>query len=423
MRALEAKCVSPTSSASKNTVAQLYSLSAELKVFYFVNAVLLSLPNIMRCALEAKISANTRSPDPLNRPVLVAAAFYGGTRSVKLLLDAGADHGLADGYGQTALIMAASRGDLDTVQLLLSVGADANKADGLGFTPLLKAILDRQTECARALLPVSNLLATTSQGDSALHVCILTGNEECFELLLPLMSDVDVRTLEGCVDPQGHAVPIGLTALHLACENGQQQMARALLKRGADRMARDSLQRTPLNCAAREDLSCCVLLVGQPGRRKMSPAEVNAADVNGGTALHHAAGKGHEKICGFLLEAGARLDARSISGHTPLMAAQHYQRTNAALHALLSGAGPANLPGTVCDHCGKTAAQASVNNLKACSECHAVRYCGAACSAAAWAGHKKACRARAKEREEETKPQFIDPLGTAGQGAPGASVS
>ena len=136
----------------------------------------------------------------------------------------------------------------------------------------------------------------------------------------------------------------------------------------------------------------------------MTPAEVDAVDMYGCTALHLAAFNGFDKLAGVLLEAGARLDVKTSEGATPLMLAQREHPTNSALLALLSGAGPAILPGTVCDHCGKTAEQASVNSLKGCSECHAVRYCGAECGAAAWKGHKKACRARAKEREEKMKP-------------------
>jgi MYND finger len=83
--------------------------------------------------------------------------------------------------------------------------------------------------------------------------------------------------------------------------------------------------------------------------------------------------------------------------------------TNTALHALLSGAGPAQLPGTFCDHCGKTAEQASVTSLKTCGACHGMRYCSAACQKAAWPAHKAACKARAAEREEATKVN-IHPL-------------
>ena len=273
----------------------------------------------------------------------------------------------------------------------------------------MNAIAHTRRECARALLPVSDLLRTNCAGLNAFHYCVGAGAEDIFEILLPLMSDVDVRTLPG-VDEHGQVPPSGYnhTALHLACQQGQQQMAKALLKRGADRMARDSKQRTSCHWASqRGQLSCLTLLIGQPGRRKMTPAEVDAADESGWTALHIAAWKGHLKIAGVLLEAGAWLDAKTAEGATPFLLARQEHPTNAALLALLSGAGPANPPGTVCDHCGKTAAQASVNSLKACSECHAVRYCSAACGAAAWKGHKKACRARAKEREEKTKVRIV----------------
>ena len=424
MRALEPKCASPTSSTSKRTVAQLSKLTLECKEIYLNNAVCLGLSNIVRCALEAKISANTHVGGEVKRPVLTAAAFDGYTRILKLLLDAGANHSLADDDGDTALVLAASEGHLDCVRLLLAAGADANKTDSLGASPLMNAIMSRRRECVRALLPASNLLATNRMGRSALHVCATTANGEAFELLLPLVSDVDHRSSSPGVDGYGRTISVvNSTTLHFACERGQQQMARALLKRGANRMARDSLQRTPLIWAAQGHLSCVVLLIGQPGRRKLTPAEVNATDEKGWTALLLAAEQGNDKICGFLLEAGARLDVKTSEGATPLMVAQQRHPTNAALLALLSGNGPAQPPGTVCDHCGKTAAQASVSSLKGCAQCHAVRYCGAACSAAAWPGHKKACKARAKEREERTRTTPIfSPGATAQAPAPPGST-
>ena len=177
-------------------------------------------------------------------------------------------------------------------------------------------------------------------------------------------------------------------------------MAKALLKRGASRLATESsLHRTPLHFAAmRGHLSCSVLLLP-----KMTPAEVDATDVYGCTSLHLAAQHGSEKLCGVLLQAGARLDAKTLRGGTPLHVAQHEHPTNAALHALLSGAGPSQLPGTVCDHCGKTMEEAGVSAFKACGDCHDARYCNATCSAAAWPGHKAACRARKAERAAMTK--------------------
>ena len=411
MRALESKCAIFSSSDSKRTVAQLSTLSTAQKEGFLCNSTVLDLGNLVRCALEAKISADTRNPRGLKSPVLVIAAFRGHTLIVKQLLEAGADHSLTDSQGFSALDLAAQQGNVECVQLLLAAGADANKRNRVGETPIVKAIVNRRTECVWALLPVSDLLSTNVEGKNAFHACVMTANEASFEMLLPLVSDVDVRTLPGVEMSTGQALEFfNQSALHHACQFGQQQMAKALLKRGANRMARDSRQRTPCHYASQNGhLSCLTLLIGQPGRRKMTPTEVDAVDVIGATALHLAADSkgGLIKIAGVLVEAGARLDAKDSFGNTPLMVALQQHPTNTVLHALLSGASPAQPPGTVCDHCGKTAEQASVNGLKGCSECHAVRYCSAACSADAWKGHKKACRARAKEREEQAKPKII----------------
>ena len=152
------------------------------------------------------------------------------------------------------------------------------------------------------------------------------------------------------------------------------------------------------------------MLVGRPGKVRMTPTEVNVAAEDGWTALHGAAIKGFDQICGVLLGAGARLDKKTPDSLTPLMFAQYAHPTNAALLALLSGDGPSQPPGLVCDHCGLTAEQASVRSQKDCGKCYAARYCGKKCQLAAWPEHKEACKARAKEREELTPVKnVLDP--------------
>ena len=112
-------------------------------------------------------------------------------------------------------------------------------------------------------------------------------------------------------------------------------------------------------------------------------------------------------MCGVLIVAGARLDMKTVEGFTPLMLALQEHPTNTALLALLSGNGPTQLPGTFCDHCGKTAEQAKVKLLKVCGACHGMRFCDAACQKAAWPEHKEACKARVAEREEMTKLKLL----------------
>ena len=92
---------------------------------------------------------------------------------------------------------------------------------------------------------------------------------------------------------------------------------------------------------------------------------------------------------------------------TPLVFAQRFHPTNAALLALLFGDGPTQPPSLACDHCGTTAEEAA--GLKVCRDCLPVRYCGKECQLAAWPGHKMACNAQAKEREKMTRVTEVEP--------------
>ena len=91
------------------------------------------------------------------------------------------------------------------------------------------------------------------------------------------------------------------------------------------------------------------------------------------------------------------------------MLSQRYHPTNAKLLALLSGDGATLLFVLVCDHCCRTAAEASVKCLKACGTCFVVHYCNRECQLAAWPGHKAACKARVKEREKKTLVEVMEP--------------
>jgi ankyrin repeat protein len=247
------------------------------------------------------------------------------------------------------------------------------------------------------------LSLTDKQGTNAFHICVQTASEECFKLLLPRVADVDVRTVAG-VDADGDDA--GQTALHIACTRGQNKMAKELLKRGASRAARDGKQQTALHiCAFFGELSCLVAVLGHPGDYKMTPADVNAVGKLGGTPLHYAAFVGNIQCCGALIGGGAQLDARTNTGETPLLLAQREHPSNAELHALLAGQGPALAPGTVCDHCGRP--EEASRHLKNCDGCRAARYCGVACQTAAWPAHEEECRRRKAHREHSTRVTIV----------------
>jgi len=257
----------------------------------------------------------------------------------------------------------------------------------------------------RVLLPASDLSITGKQGRNAFHVSIVTGNLECFELLLPLISDVDVRSVASVLPDGSPAVPFDETPLHLACSFGQERMVRALLHRGASRTACNSLQRTPLHDPAQAGhLGCVRQLLGKPGAYKLTPDEVNAANVHGWTSLHCAAQGGHTEICGMLRAGGARLDAVTRSGTTPLMVAQRDHPSDTALIDLLAGRGPAHPPGTVCDECGRPESEVL---LSYCTGCLVSRYCGSACAVAAWPAHRAECQRVQAAREARASPDVV----------------
>ena len=347
--------------------------------------------------------AEKEAKDEFGVTPLHFAAQEGHAEAVVVLLSAGCVADARNNAQATPLAWAARNGHLPVVQLFLARCANPNAAGNLGNTPLMNAISHKHALCVAELVPVSDLSITNARGRTAFHVCACTGDIECFELLLPLMSDVDVRTVPG-VQPNGEPVPIlNETPLHFACSLGHQAIAKALLRRGASRTARNSLQRTPLHEACQAGhLFLVALLVGKPGRYKLTPDEVNAADVDGWTPLHYAAANGHIQCCGVLIAAGARLDVRAVCGSTPLMDAQQCQPANTELHALLAGGGAAQARGTLCDHCGEPEAE---TKLKSCVDCLVARYCSVACANAAWRSHKAECRTITAARIARSTPR------------------
>ena len=180
---------------------------------------------------------------------------------------------------------------------------------------------------------------------------------------------------------------------------------KALLHCGASRTARDNLQRTPVHYASQEGhLGCVRQLLRKPGAYKLTPDEVNAATVYGWTPLYYSASNGHTNLCGVLRAGGARLDTVTRDGRTPLKVAQQKHLSNTTLIDLLAGRGPAHLPGTLCDQCGRPESEVY---LRSCNGCLRARFCGNACLRAAWPTHRAECQRVKAVREARSRPDII----------------
>lgn len=93
-------------------------------------------PDVVRLLLErgADVDAVARN-EQVRTTALQAAAASGDNQSARLLLDAGADVGVAQPGGGTALHAAAVNGNRELVELLLDRGADSAASLDDGRTP------------------------------------------------------------------------------------------------------------------------------------------------------------------------------------------------------------------------------------------------------------------------------------------------
>ena len=179
-------------------------------------------PDIARALVAAGVPVDLRHADDVT--ALMIAAALGHPDMVAVLRELGAQANLADARGQTALHAAArfcfdSRDSLRCHRLLdalLHDPAPVNTADRGGATPLL------------VLLGVQTKPGADCDGT---HL----------GALLPAILDAGANL--------DHADEHGVTALHACAMHATFEPARVLLQRGANREARDCMQRTPSDVA------------------------------------------------------------------------------------------------------------------------------------------------------------------------------
>jgi ankyrin repeat protein len=176
--------------------------------------------------------AIVRAPAKSGFSALTVAATYTGTsRSIKLLIDHGAEARPGTGvqFDASPLFMATLAGDQENIDMLLAKGADANRRMnmlGLGpVSPLFAAVGFGDPAVIQALLKGgANVNEKDNDGMTALHWAVLAHHPEAVKALVAGRADVNA------------ADRFGYTPLHYAAavDFGDASTVTALLQAGAD---------------------------------------------------------------------------------------------------------------------------------------------------------------------------------------------
>ncbi len=212
----------------------------------------------------------------------------------------GVDVNAPDDDGKTVLIIAAEHNSVNVARILIENGAEEQ------FDSLITAIHNNSFDVIRLL--IENGIDPNDQQTSYLWSSVVaSGSTELTSLWIDLGADVNMR------DSDGNTV-LWIT-MSRAPEIAKLEIAKLLIKHGADVNAKSKQLLTPLHYAASGDIAMTKMLLE-------AGADVNAkADErsqNQRTPLISAIVNNSTEIATLLIEAGAEINLKNADGRTPL---------------------------------------------------------------------------------------------------------
>lgn len=245
-----------------------------------------------------------------------------------------------DEEGNTALHSAAQMNDVELVKFLLYMGANSELKNMNGDTPLHLAIKNDALNCVEVLASIeSNIFAKDGTGISA------------FELIL----NKDEKFLNAIINPQIGSVKDGQgqTIIHYLVKLKNAKAIKKCIEKGIPVSVEDDFGISPLQiCYLNSDsvesvriAADLILADAIPIRSDFSFFEDSVITRNpsmrfddGQTPLHLATIQGKTGVVEYLIEKGASIKAKDVSGATPLHEAVRYGRYEIAMALLKAGA-------------------------------------------------------------------------------------
>jgi cytohesin len=292
---------------------------------------------------------------------LMWAVEQGHIDTARALIEHRANVNARSKSGFTALLFAAQQNDRAIVELLLGAGADVNAATSApssaagppaGTTALLIAAASGHEDLALYLLEKgANPNTADNNGASAMHYAVRKG-------MIMMVSDqqsidlADLTTWHNMVDltrallarganPNARLArnvgrmainTAGATPFMLATISGDIPLMRMLVASGADPKLATNANVTAFMLAAGVGWAARAERTEEEVRNGLDAAkmllafgaDVNAAGEYKWTPLHGAAYTGSDAIVEFLVENGAKIDAKDVWEQTPLSIAQGF---------------------------------------------------------------------------------------------------
>ena len=224
------------------------------------------------------------------------------THSIQALIDCGNDvNEITSIQANTALHRAAARAQSDVAESLLKAGADVTKTNCNGWTPLhCCAYFSTRDHCDVASILISadaDVNARTMRKRTALHMAVL-------------QQHVDTSTKEFKVKPRSNKQNGGDNYDTTETENMLATDSSKWLRQGwgiYDENTRTS-NRSPKR-KIRQSKTISTSVVNMVNLLIQNGCDLEAKDIDGMTALHHAAKYGNPRTVFTLIEAGANMYA------------------------------------------------------------------------------------------------------------------